>query len=200
MEIAIHEDTRIAILNVHLELLLQCAPFRKGDGCHHYEFSALGILLRTLHDILRRVLLHLLSADRRIRTSDAGKEQSQVFVDFRCSTYGRSGIARDNPLFDGDSRRNTLDKVALRLIHTPQKLAGIARQTLHVTALPLGIKRIKCQRRLAAATHTCHYNQFVAWNLHIHVLQVVHPGSFYLDVITHELFLESLACKGTKKK
>ena len=120
------------------------------DGCHDNELSAWRILLGALDNVLSRVLLDLLTTDGRIGATDAGIEQTQIFVDLGGGANSRARIARDDFLFDGNSRWDALDEVALRLIHTPQELTGIARQTLYIATLSLGIEGVKSQRRLTA--------------------------------------------------
>ena len=159
------------------------------DGSHHDILCTLSILFGTRDDVLRRVLLDLLSADGRIGASDARIEQPQIFVYLRRRAYGRARIARDDLLFDGDSGRYAFDEVTLRLVHAPQELTCIAREALHITALSFGIERIESQRRLAAARHASYDHQFVAWYLDVNILQVVDSGSFYFYVVTHQALL-----------
>ena len=83
--------------------------------------------------------LHFLSADRRIGLADTGEEQAQVFVDFRAGAHGRTWVAGNHLLLDGDGRRQSLDEITFRFAHSAQKLAGIRRQRLHVPALSFGI-------------------------------------------------------------
>lgn len=93
LEVTIDEDACITVEHIHLQLLLQGATLRDDDGSHDHKLSTLGILLRALDDVLGRVLLHLLSADGRIGTPDAGIEQSQILVNLCGGTYGGAGIA-----------------------------------------------------------------------------------------------------------
>ena len=116
----------IALLHVHLQLLLQRAPFTQMDRGHDDEARPLAVLLYLLHHVFRRVLFHLLTADGRIGVADAGIEQAQILVDLRRGAYRRARIARDHLLLDGDGRRYAAYVVALRLVHAAEELAGIA--------------------------------------------------------------------------
>ena len=121
------------------------------DGCHDDKFRAWCILTGTCDDVLSGMFLDLLTADGRIGSTNAGIEQTQIFVYLGSRANGGTRIARDNFLFDGDSGRYALDKVALGFVHAPQELTGIRRQTLHIAALTLSVECVESQRRLAAA-------------------------------------------------
>ena len=144
-DVAIDSDTGITVLHVELQLLLDSAIVAQRDGSHHHILRAWRILTGTLDDVLSRMLLNLLTTDGRVGLADAGIEQTQVFVDLGGGTNGRTRIARDDFLFDGDSGWNALDEVALRLVHTTQELAGIRRETLYIATLTFSIKGIKGQ-------------------------------------------------------
>ena len=128
------------------------------NGSHDHKLGTWLELLNTLDDILRRVLFHFLSADGRIGVTDAGKEQSQVLIDFGRRTDCTSWVTRDDFLFNSDSRRNAANVVAFRLVHTSQELTGIRRETLDITTLPLGIQRVESQRRFATARNSGNNN------------------------------------------
>ena len=130
---------------------------------------------------------HLLAADGRIGVPHTGKEQAHVVVNFRRRAHGGARISARHLLFDGYRGRDALDVVALGLLHTPQELAGIGRQTLHVAPLPFGIQCVEGQARLAASAHARNDNKLVTGNFQIHVLQVVHPCAFYLYAVFHTI-------------
>ena len=73
------------------------------------------------------MFLDLLTTDGRIGPTNAGIEQTQIFVYLGSRANGGTRIARDNFLFNGDSGWNALDKVALGFVHATQKLACIRR-------------------------------------------------------------------------
>ena len=78
--------------------------------------------------------------------TDTGKQQAQIVVNFGRCAYGTSRVAGDDFLFDGDGWRNTTDEVTLGFVHATEELAGIARQTLHITPLTFGIQGVEGQR------------------------------------------------------
>ena len=145
------------------------------DGRHHDEARPLRILQHLLYHILRGVLLYLLSADGRVGLADAGEEQTEILVDLRRGAHRRTWVSRYHLLFDGDSGWDTLDEVALGLVHPPEELTGIARQTLHIAALTFGIQRVEGQRRFAGATDSGNYGEGVTGDLDVNVLQVIDP-------------------------
>ena len=78
--------------------------------------------------------------------TDTSEEHAQIVVDLGCGAHGRAGVAGDDFLFDGDGWRNTTDEVTLGFVHATEELAGIARQTLHITPLTFGIQGVEGQR------------------------------------------------------
>ena len=133
------------LLQVNGELLLQGAPFTGSDGRKHGKPCPLLLLQHAVHDVLHRMFLHLLSAYRAIGSSDAGKEQTQVLVDFRGGTHGGARISGRDLLFDGNGRGYALDVVTFRFAHPSEKLAGIAAEALHIAPLSFGIECVKGQ-------------------------------------------------------
>ena len=71
------------------------------------------------------MFLHFIATDGREGMTHAGKKQAQVFVDLCGSAHGRAGISTYHLLLDSDGGRYALDIVALGLVHTSEKLAGI---------------------------------------------------------------------------
>ena len=138
-EFTLLHDAGIALLHVHLQLLSEGAVFDDMDWGEDYELGALGILSGAGQEILRGMPFHLLSADRRIGFSDAGEEQSQVFVNLCAGAHGGAWVAGYHLLFDGDGWRQSFDEITLRLGHSSQELTGVGRQRLHVAALALGV-------------------------------------------------------------
>ena len=145
LECTFVEDTRITLLQFHFELLLEGAAFGNHQRRHDHEFRAVLELARTSEDVLRRMLLHLLPADGGVGLADACEEQPEVFIDFGGGSHGGARIACDGLLLDGNGRGQSLDGVALRLAHTPQELACVGTERLHITTLTFGIKRVEGQ-------------------------------------------------------
>ena len=144
--LSVHLQSVESLLLVQLNLLAEGASFARHHGGEHRKSCSLLLFRHAVHDVLHRVLLHLLSAYWAEGMSHAGVEQAQVLVDFRRSAYRRAWVACSHLLLNGDSGRYALDEVTFRLAHASQELACIAAEALHVASLPLRIERIEGQR------------------------------------------------------
>ena len=71
---------------------------------------------------------------------------------------------------------------AYSLGHLSEELSGISRQALDITALPLGIERVKSQRRLSRTRKSGDYNQLVARYLDVDVLKIVDACALYKNI------------------
>ena len=78
-----------------------------------------------------------------MRNPDRRVEDAEVIVDLRRRGDGGARIRRGDPLLDRDRGGEPLDVIDLRLLHLVEELAGVGGETLHVTTLPLGKKRIE---------------------------------------------------------
>ena len=96
-----------------------------------------------------------------------------MLVDLGRGRYGRAGIAADDALLDGDGGRQPTDPVGLGLGHAADELAGVAREALHIAALPLGIERVEGQRTLARAADPGDDDELAAGDLEVYVLDVI---------------------------
>ena len=130
---------------------------------------------------LGRIASHLCTADGRERVAHAGIEQAQIVVDFGGSAHGRARIAGCHLLLDGNGGRQTLDVVALRLVHTSQELAGVGGQAFHIAALAFGIQGVEGQRGFARPRKTCDDNKLIARQFEGDILEIIDAGAFYLD-------------------
>ena len=106
------------------------------------------------------MLLHFCPTYGRDGAPDACEEQAQVVVDFGAGAHGGARVAGGHLLLYGNGGRQSVDVVAVGLVHATQKLARIGRQTLHVAPLPLGIERVEGQRRFAAARQARDNDEF----------------------------------------
>ena len=142
---SVHFQTVEPLFHVYLQLLFHRASFVKQNRGEHSVARSFRMFQHTVHDIFCGMLFYLLPADGAECTSYTRIEQTQILINFSRSTYGRAWITATYFLFNGNCRRDTFDKVALRLTHTSQKLACVAAETFHITALPFGIKSIECK-------------------------------------------------------
>ena len=87
-----------------------------------------------------------LTAAAAMQTGSACKQQLEMIVDLRHRAHGGPGGLHRVGLVDGDGRRDALDTVHPRLVHSIQELAGIGRKRLHVAPLPFRIHRVEGER------------------------------------------------------
>ena len=162
-----------AALGHHLQLFAVLAFLAAGDRRQQVQLGA----KRQQFDAVNH-LAHGLRFDRqacrgRVGDADAGIEQPQVIVDFRDGADGRARVARGGFLVDGDGGGEPVDRFHIRLVVDVQKLARIGRERLHIAPLPLRIKRVECQRRLARAREAGDHHQLVLRQIEIDVFQIM---------------------------
>ena len=96
-------------------------------------------------DLVGRLTLNDATALRTVWRTHARKQQAQVVINLGYGTNRRPGILGRRLLVDRHGRRQTVNRIQIRLIHLAQKLARIARKALNVSTLALGIDGIECQ-------------------------------------------------------
>ena len=109
---------------------------------------------------------------------DPGEEEAEVIVDLRHRPHGGAGIVGCRPLLDGDGRGEPLDGLHVGLVHLPDELSGISGKRLHIAPLPLGVDRVKGERRLSGAADAGDDDEFIPRDVEIDVLEVVLCGAF----------------------
>ena len=108
-----------------------------------------------------------------VRLADRGEEQSHVVVNLGHRADGRTGTARDGLLFDGDCRRQPLNRIDVRLFELIQKLACVGRQGFNITTLTFGINRIECERGFAGTGETGDDCEAISRYFYVNVFEVV---------------------------
>ena len=109
----------------HTHMLTLATPHQR---CHHHKTASLRQLQHPVDNLLHALLLNKLAALRAMRLTGAREKQTQIIVNFRYRTYGRTWIAARGLLVDGNCRAQALDVVHIRLVHLSQKLAGVGRK------------------------------------------------------------------------
>lgn len=177
-----HVEARESLLKIDAELLAQRTSRLAMDWRENGEACAIAISQGRIDHVFGRVALHFFATDGRDGVADTGKEQAQIVVDFGGGAHRGTRIAAADFLFDGDGGREALDIVALWLVHTSQKLTGVGRKALHITALTFGIEGVEGERGFARAGESGDDHQTVSRNGHVDVLEVVDAGTFDLYV------------------
>ena len=112
---------------------------------------------------------------RAIRRASTGKQESHVVVNLRDRIHGRARVVRRRFLLNRNRRRQPLNHIHIGLVHQLQKLPSVGGQTLHITALPLGIQRVKRQGRFTRTRESRNHHELIARNIKINVFKVVRP-------------------------
>ena len=88
---------------------------------------------------------------------------------------GRARRPHGIDLVNSDGRRNSLDTVDLRPIHTIEKLSCVRRKCFDVTPLTFRIKRIERERGFTRAADARHDDELVERQVDVEILEVVLP-------------------------
>ena len=126
--LAIDKHTHIACtphIVEHTHMLTLAPPHQRR---HHHKTASLRQLQHPVDNLLHALLLNELATLRAMRFTSACEKQTQIIVNFRYRTYGRTRIAARSLLVDGNRRAQAFDVVHIRLVHLSQKLAGVGRK------------------------------------------------------------------------
>ena len=118
------------------------------NGCHDHESRVFGQLQNGVDHLAHGLRLKRQVVIRAVRGASACKQQAQVVVNFGHGAYGGARVVAGGFLFDGNSGRQALNQIDIRLVHQLQKLTRISRQAFDIPALTLGIQGVKGQARL----------------------------------------------------
>ena len=113
--------------------------------CQHKRTTTLPRRQDLIGDLVGGLALDNATALGTVRRAHACKKQAKVVINLSYSTHRRARILGRRFLIDRNSWRKAVDRVQIGLVHLAQELASIARQTLNITALALGIDRVKRQ-------------------------------------------------------
>ena len=176
-QLAVDLDPRVALEPHLLEQFPVLAFAPAHDRRHDHEFGPLLEGHQPVDDLLLGLAGDLLAALGAVRDPDPRPEQPQVVVDLGHRADRRARVARGRLLVDRDRRRETLDRVDVRLLHQPQELARVGGERLDVAPLALGVDRVEGKARLAGAREPGDDDQRVPRQLNIDVLEVVLAGA-----------------------
>ena len=179
---AIDADIEVAFLADILEKFLVVSLSGTYQGSQQIDTLSLIVLMNQVENLLFRVLHHLLSRQIGIGNTGTGIKQTEIVVDFGGGAYGRTGILVGGLLFDGNHRAKACNLVHIRTLHASQEIAGIRREGFDVSPLAFRKESIESQRRLSTTAQPRDDGQAIAGNFHIDVLQVMYPGTIYIDI------------------
>ena len=116
----------------------------RADYDHTFTVSLFGDVV---HDVVDAVTPHLASRYGRKGVSDTGEEQFHVVVYLGRGADRRARVARIDLLLDGYGGGYARYVVYVGFVDASQKLSGVCRQALNITALPLGKDGVEGQCR-----------------------------------------------------
>ena len=164
--------------------LLKRATLPPHQGCGQHNPRARRILQKCFHDLLCTLPRHGLTALGTMLLAHIRKQQAQIVVNLGRRGHGGARIRPGCALLNGNSRRQPINPVHIRLVHLVQKLPGIRRQTFNIAPLPLGKKRIKGKRGLPGSAESGYNGQLSPGNIDRHVSEIVLPCALNGDVAT----------------
>ena len=175
--LAVDHGARVPACGEFAEEVDELPLLLRDDGAQHLVARALGQLHELVGDLLHRLALDPLTADRAVRDADARPEQSHVVVDLGDRADRGARVAVRGLLVDRDRGAQALDEVDVGSIDLSEELARVRRQRLDVPTLPLGEDRVERERRLARAREAREHHHGIARDLDVDVVQVVHAGT-----------------------
>ncbi len=147
------------------------------DGAQDLEASAVGEFHELIGDLLHRLALDGLAADRAVRDADARPQEAHVIVDLGDRADRRTRVAVGRLLVDGDRGAQPLDEVDVGPVDLPEELARVRGERLDVAPLTLGEDRVEGERGLAGAREPGEDHHRIARDLDVDVAEVVHAGT-----------------------
>ena len=181
----VHLDPGEALLLELAELLAVLALASAHDGREQVDPRAFVHRLHAVDHLGDRLALDRKAGRGRIGDADAREQEPHVVVDFRHRAHRRARVAGRRLLFDGDRRRQPVDRIDVGLLHQLKELAGIGRQALDIAPLPLGVDRVEGEGGFSRAGQPGQNDERVARNLHVDVLEIVFPGAANDDLGLH---------------
>ena len=197
---AVRPDPDIARLSRVLEDLGVLAFFPPDHRGHDLDTGGLGQGHDLVDDLVDGLLFDLLAADGTVGGAHPGPEQTEVVIDLRHGAHGGPGVLAGGLLVDGNSRGQPVDIVHVGLFHLAQEHPGVGAQRLHIPPLALGIDGVEGQGGLARPGQAGEDHQFVPWDGHVDVFQVVHPGALDDNMTVHSWFSFSAFLKESSAK
>ena len=176
-QLAVDDRARVAARRELLEEVDELALLLRDDRGDDLVAGAGLELHELVGDLLHRLALDRLAADRAVRHADARPEQAHVVVDLGDRADRRARVAVGRLLVDRDRGAQALDEVDVGPVDLAEELARVGGQRLDVAALALGEDRVEREGRLARAGEAGEDDERVARNLEVDVLQIVDAGA-----------------------
>ena len=120
----VRKETGISFLlqlEHELHLVFPCRPVHVRKDIHGGRIAFEYVC----HHVIDGVAFHFFAGHRRICPPDTGEYHAKVVVYLSAGCDGRTGVAGVHLLLDGDCRRDTFDKLDIRLGHASKELPCI---------------------------------------------------------------------------
>ena len=180
--LAVDEGAGVAARGQLLEEVDELALLLRDDRADDHVAGARLELHQLVGDLLHRLALDALAADRAVRHADARPQQAHVVVDLGDRADRRARVAVGRLLVDRHRRAQALDEVDVGPVDLAEELARVGGQRLDVAALALGEDGVERERRLARSGQAREDDQRVARDLEVDVVQVVHARAAHAQV------------------
>jgi hypothetical protein len=143
-QFAVDACAGVAVLEQRLHLFLEFAFASADDGREHHNAVFRRKGHHPLHDLLGRLAANGASAFGTVRNPDRGEQKAKIVVNFGDRPHGGTWTAAGGFLLNRNRRAQAINGVHIGTLHLVEKLAGVGRKRLHVTALTLGVNRVEC--------------------------------------------------------
>src|SRR5579863_1712422 len=137
-----------------------------------------------IYNIRHIVLLNGTARDGRECSADAGKQQAQIIIDLGHGANRGTWGSGDHLLFDRNSGTQAFNIVDIRFVHPRHELTCVFTKTFGIAALSFSEQGIDSQGGFARTRDSGNYDQFIAGNADVDILEVVDPGSFNNDRVS----------------
>ena len=181
LELAVDTDVYVTLLAQILEQVLVMSLAVLDQRGEDVYLTAFVIADNEVDDLIAGILHHRFARDIAAGLPHSGEKQTEEVVNLGGGADGAPRILVDGLLLDAYHWAESGDLVDVGTFERAEHIAGIRRESLDVSSLPLGEYGVECERRLAAAAEAGDHVERVVRQSHINVLEIVDPGAVHLD-------------------
>ena len=172
-QFSIHAGTEVPQPHDLFKQLSVVAFSSAHHGGEQQQFLAIKPVEDVVRDLVVRVPNHGLSGFQREGIGRTGIEQAQKVVQLGHGAHGGTRVFGHGLLLDGHHRTQPGDGLHIRTLQASEELPGVRTQRFQKAALTFCVECVEGQTGFSAPTHPGEHHQFVAWQNHVHLLQIV---------------------------